>query len=480
MTIPVKVVENKVIVRPTVNVDRAELLAAVDTRAIDAIAPDIALFDDADLYGFIRTEYESPGYDSGGAVAPSTYEAGTFTYPMANPDGGNITTEWVVPASFDVASQAGQTSRFTVLYTTSANAFDVITNAPTPPPSYESAVGTKGVFSNAQFVATTPTTASFTFDYTWSGDETVIGHGIFFFGQPDLPSVVTFKADRAYFHEPTPRTISTVIKDQAKADWLSALGQMQTINRIVNQRASAAAGEYPARETHVFAALGQSNQVGLNTFDDGTDFNATHWMLGRGGVSEGLIIPAVRPIHHYSRVENNLPTILQFVLDYQAANPNVDVLIMPGAQGSTGFQDSKWGVGNPLHEDAIARMNAILTANPDFVFKGIVWHQGENDSYTASAAAAHAGLMDAGFADMRARIIGASDVPVVVGQLPQQFAAAHAATVRTGIAATPSRLSRSAFADSDGLAVEDDDIHFTGPACRTLGARMYTAWATIT
>lgn len=247
-------------------------------------------------------------------------------------------------------------------------------------------------------------------------------------------------------------------------------------------RGRRAADRQPSARTHVFLLAGQSNMAGWSPFDGGAGYPAGTLQVGRSGVSwssnaDGALVPAVVPLDHWEHNTNtDMSLALQFTIDYAAAHPGVTVVLVPAAMGGTGFGDNRWNPGDDLYADAVARVNALMTANPGFLFKGILWHQGERDMNAAIAtpAAAYRAALDAMIAGMRADIVAAdATTPFVLGQ--PLYSRYSAEPVFAEITNTPSTTAYCAVVSSEGLTDRGDNLHFNAASLRSLGARYATA-----
>ena len=235
-------------------------------------------------------------------------------------------------------------------------------------------------------------------------------------------------------------------------------------------------------ETHAFALLGQSNMIGRAAFDGGAKWPEGTLQIGRGGTNEGQIIPALnptdgpttsRPLEHFNATPGDMGLDIEFAIDYLADKPNVTLLFIPCAQGATGFSDNSWNPGDWLYNNTVTRINAALSANPTVLFKGFLWHQGETD---AGIPGTYAGLLDSMITSVRRDVVAAGPAtPFILGGL----AAGNAARdVITGIiAATPGRVSYTAFAPTADLGLTDAN-HFDAASLRLLGSRYQAALAT--
>lgn len=261
--------------------------------------------------------------------------------------------------------------------------------------------------------------------------------------------------------------------------------RVSAVNAIGTGVASSTATATPVAGTDVFLLAGQSNATARAAFDGGADYptDGTVLQWGRNGADDGVLINAARPLQHNSQAGGvDTGFALQFVLDYRAANPTRNIVLIPAASGATSFDGDDWNPGDPRYQDAVDRTNACLAANPDFEFAGILWHQGESDAL-ANASAQYQARLDAALAGFRADITGATaTTPIVLGGLVPDFIAAgtEQAAVQAIIEATPGRVEYTGYASSTGLDDNGDNLHFDMASFRTLGSRYYTAFAAVT
>lgn len=220
-------------------------------------------------------------------------------------------------------------------------------------------------------------------------------------------------------------------------------------------------------KTIVFALIGQSNMVGRPTFDNGEGYPAGTLQYNQ---SETLI-PAAPPLDHVNEDAGDMGLALQFTIDYKAARPNDTVVLVPSAQGGTGFSGDDWNPGDTRYNDAVSRVNQLLSENPEFEFGGFLWHQGESD---VSIPGTYQGLLETMITSIRSDVTAANDTtPFVLGGLLSGDAGRDAITAL--ILDIPNQLSYTAVASSDSLT-SFDALHFDAASLRTLGSRYYTTW----
>lgn len=228
-----------------------------------------------------------------------------------------------------------------------------------------------------------------------------------------------------------------------------------------------------SQETHVFLLAGQSNMVGRPTFDGGLPHPAgtLQW-----NSSNNTLIPAATPMQHHDASAGDMGLDVQFAIDYLAANPTVTLVLIPRAKGGTGFNTSgQWRVGDALYNSAVNETNACMAANPSFIFKGILWHQGERDRNNIPAYYAY---YDNLINSMRNDINAADNTtPFICGGIMPDFISNNAGNsdielVQAYIEDTPNRIQHTAYADNAGLTTFDG-THGDAASLRVFGTRYF-------
>ncbi|MEM1297803.1 MAG: sialate O-acetylesterase [Pseudomonadota bacterium] len=226
--------------------------------------------------------------------------------------------------------------------------------------------------------------------------------------------------------------------------------------------------------TFVVALLGQSNMVGRAVFDGGTVHPGGTMQLGRVAPNAGVAIPASVPLEHRDPGPAHVGLDIGFAQGWAAQNPGGTLILAPEAEGSTALGTGHWQKGGACYEGAVSRLNALMAANPDFVFAGFLWHQGEADAGNG----AYAAQLDQMIADLRTDVTAATpESPFVLGQLAPGWVVGHAdrQAVQDVLSDTPSRVGQTAVASSAGLSTLGDGVHFDAASLRTLGSRYASA-----
>ena len=250
-------------------------------------------------------------------------------------------------------------------------------------------------------------------------------------------------------------------------------------NRIIESLAFECNIPLPTWDYDVFLAAGQSNDGGQSQQAieaEDQPYNPYIVQIGRDASYDKKTIAGVQELNHFSGASGpGFP--FKFAQLYAATNPNKKILIVPSAAANTGFASNDWNKGNARYEDAIDRVNtAMAYGTGTKTFKGILWHQGENDSSLSEAA--YAAALDQMISDMRTDITGAtSSTPFVLGQLVPNFSGA--AGVKAAILDTPNRVANTAVVLNTDLTDRGDNIHYDRASLRILGQRYYDAFLTL-
>ena len=228
-----------------------------------------------------------------------------------------------------------------------------------------------------------------------------------------------------------------------------------------------AEGEDPVEpavpESHIIILAGQSNMVGRATFDGGT----VHPEIVVQYNQAGQFVPATNPLDHIDPQGGDMGLDISFTQDYLANNPNVyELILVPCADGGTGFNNNNWNPGDGLYEAMVTRVNEVVAAKPESIVKAFLWHQGESDRSNNTT---YVSDWKAMMADATVRINGLTDeTPVVVGGLFD--AGADFRNMSQLLAGIAQARTYTVFADASDLT-SFDNLHFDSASLRTLGSR---------
>lgn len=224
----------------------------------------------------------------------------------------------------------------------------------------------------------------------------------------------------------------------------------------------------PAKEQfHLYLLMGQSNMAGRGAIEqeDQTphayvlmlDTNAT-WQI------------AIEPVTHDRPTFLGVGPGLAFGKAMAGNNPGVTIGLVPCAVGGTPLK--RWQKGGDLYSNAVHRAQIAGEAG---TLKGVLWHQGENDSDTEASARSYGGRLANMIQDLRADL-HVPELPFVVGQLGEFLStnenkSPFARTVSKALAQIPQAVPHTGCVSATGLGHKGDEVHFDTASQRDLGRR---------
>lgn len=252
-------------------------------------------------------------------------------------------------------------------------------------------------------------------------------------------------------------------------------------------------GSWTSRYGTVAAVIplwGQSNMVGFDSSDTSFDAGdyplANMFQVSRGlGVgdeaavalyldtnvgSDGDIIPAYQPLQHQRNLKGK-GLGFYFARAYAQAHPDHDVILVPGAEGSTGFA-AEWNhTTGTLYLQEVGRIDTLLTtlaADYDSVIiPAWLWHQGEAEKNNSAWHTTFAAMIAA----VRTRYSAYGDIPFVAGTL----ATAGSGGINTRVWSMMETVDNFAAADLMTLG-KFDAVHLSGQGLEDAGAAYWTAY----
>ena len=162
--------------------------------------------------------------------------------------------------------------------------------------------------------------------------------------------------------------------------------------------------------------------------------------------------------------------------DEYAKRFDEQVGLIPCADGGTKL--SQWMPGEILYDNAVN--NAKLAQRTSEIV-GILWHQGENDSFIAEDANTYQQRFIEMITQLR-KDLGNEKIPVIVGELGR-FAATYQNgklkymdIVNEALRTMPSVIENCGFASSEELTHRGDSIHFSSASYRIFGKRYFAEY----
>lgn len=224
---------------------------------------------------------------------------------------------------------------------------------------------------------------------------------------------------------------------------------------------------------HSFLLIGQSNAAGRGYIAAAEPIDTCE---GRIKLQRnGRWLPAYRPMNP-DRVTSGVCLAETFAKEYALAHPEVEVGIIPCADGGTSL--SQWMPVEVLFENAINHARLAMRTSH---IKGILWHQGESDCSPENVecyAEKFKVIMNA----VRASL-GMPDLPIIIGGLGDFLADYESVYICKNFTRVNDILENlgkeyhnCAFASAVGLGANPDNLHFSAAALLEFGKRYYEAF----
>lgn len=225
---------------------------------------------------------------------------------------------------------------------------------------------------------------------------------------------------------------------------------------------------------HSFLLIGQSNAAGRGLLEEAAPLDTR---AGRLRVlRNGRWLEMFRPVNP-DRCFSGSCLAESFAREYSKAHPDVQVGIIPCADGGTKIE--QWLPGELLFDNAL---NCARLAMRTSVIKGIIWHQGESDclpEYIGVYFDRFRTVMDT----LRLEL-GDPELPVIVGGLGDFLTGYEKKpTIGTYYPEMNAVLRRigedyphCAFVSAEGLTANPDNLHFSADALEKFGVRYYKAY----
>jgi hypothetical protein len=233
----------------------------------------------------------------------------------------------------------------------------------------------------------------------------------------------------------------------------------------------------------IFVIMGQSNTLVGPGYDSILDHGHPRiFQLGRYQENDLKVISSREPLENHDVIEKNIGFAMMFSKWYvhQLLASDRNLLMIPCGKGGSGFADKNWNKGNDLYNDALMRINHVLTNYPGSELKAILWHQGEDDiDYPLYQTA-----LDSMIVNFRRDCKTDRVIPFVLGgMVPFWVDQSEQRRVQECIIKdTPNRIGQCSFVDPrEPCRItkehdEVDDIHYDATGQRILGVRYFNAY----
>ena len=235
----------------------------------------------------------------------------------------------------------------------------------------------------------------------------------------------------------------------------------------------------------VFLVAGSTNAVGrpAGSYAAGDEIPNNVYQVSRVGsyskmTQDYRIIPAryaldnVNPIDDASSGKSGF--WLEFVRQYAIDNPTKNVVLIPAGYGSSNFANN-WATDKPLYTETIQRIQTVLSQNPTFTVKAILWHSGEHEY---NALDLENGLTS--LANGLRTAIG-QNVPFINAGMPQSWVSANNRQgIQDKINDVPEYVQNSVFVNTAlPTVLPNVSDRFNVAGYKELGVRYYNAYKLI-
>lgn len=222
---------------------------------------------------------------------------------------------------------------------------------------------------------------------------------------------------------------------------------------------------------HSILILGQSNMGGRGYPADVEPINRERLYVLRNGRWRAMYTP-VNP----DRVTSGVNLVESFARRYADDHPNVDVGIIPCADGGTSLD--QWMPGTLLFDHA-CYMSELAARTSTIV--AVLWHQGESDC-SEPLSNAYREKLTLIINTLREKL-GLGDIPFILGGLgdylednPTPRYRMYYRKINATLEQMAAECEHIGFASAVGLGSNPDLLHFSAPALREFGERYYEAF----
>ena len=222
--------------------------------------------------------------------------------------------------------------------------------------------------------------------------------------------------------------------------------------------------------TDLYLLIGQSNMAGRGITNAANRLSSERVLKF---TKDRKWAEGVEPIH-FDRPFTGAGPGLAFARSMADADGHAVIGLIPCADGGTPL--SRWEPGHDLYANAVSRTKAALASGGRL--RGILWHQGEADSWAKETAETYAVRLTNMVTQLR-RDLDATDVPFIAGEVGAHYAVSlekrgkkpYVKEVNAQMKKAVGSLPVASWVSADGLEPGQDGIHFTTESAYELGRR---------
>ena len=217
---------------------------------------------------------------------------------------------------------------------------------------------------------------------------------------------------------------------------------------------------------HSFLLIGQSNMAGRGFPEEAIPVDNTHIKILRNGRWQKMFRP-VNPDRRTSGVN-----LAESFAEAYARDHGVEVGLIPCADGGTRI--AQWVPGSLLFDNAVYQARLALRTS---TIAGILWHQGESDSYDDRYLTYEKEL--AAMLTALRKELGIEDVPVLLGGLGSYLDHYTKSNhlqwpqINRALQSLADREPGYGYVSAEGLTPNPDNLHFSAASLHAFGLRYY-------
>ena len=226
---------------------------------------------------------------------------------------------------------------------------------------------------------------------------------------------------------------------------------------------------------HSFLMIGQSNMAGRGEFADVEPIVNPRCHMLRMGRWQQMYEP-VNPDRDIFTIKyhSGISLAASFADELQKRTGD-RIGLIPCADGGTGID--QWMPGEVLFDHAVMMTKLALRSS---TFGGILWHQGEADSYEGKLEVYREKFIT--MITALRRELGAEELPVIIGELSEDIERLEKPNIikmNENFHAIADELPHCAVVSSKGLELKPDRLHFNAVSLREFGRRYFEAYLNV-
>lgn len=221
-----------------------------------------------------------------------------------------------------------------------------------------------------------------------------------------------------------------------------------------------------------FLMLGQSNMAGRGFVNEVPPIYNERIQMLRNGRWQMMTEPV-----NYDRPVAGVSLVSSFADEWCSENKEDTIGLIPCAEGGSSLDD--WAIDKVLFRHAISEAKFAMETSE---LAGILWHQGETDSFNGNYKTYYKKLLL--IIETLRKELNAPDIPLIIGGLPDFLGKEGFGKNCTEYALVNKELEKFAseqdncyFVTAKGLTSNPDGIHIDAVSQRKFGLRYFEAFS---